>query len=85
LSALVALGQVLAGVGTNLLAGGLQSWRDQAEAAHDLQTRVAHEPALREELDVIIEKLGAISLAKAELSEKECHGLSTRSSRNCRN
>jgi len=71
LSALVALGQVLAGVGTNLLAGGLQSWRDQAEAARDLQARIEKEPDLREELDAIIEKLGAFSLAKAELPERE--------------
>ncbi len=71
LSALVALGQVLAGVGTNLLAGGLQSWRDQAEAARDLQARIEKEPALREELDAIVEKLDAIALAKAELPEKE--------------
>ncbi len=70
-SALVALGQVLAGVGTNLLAGGLQSWRDRAEAERYLQARIKKEPALREEIDTIVEKLDAISIAKAELPEKE--------------
>jgi hypothetical protein len=70
-SALMELGKVLAGVGTILLAGGLQSWRDQAEAARDLQARIENEPALREELDAIVEKLDAIALAKAELPEKE--------------
>lgn len=65
--AIGALGAVAAGVGGNLVANRLQGWKDEADAAK----RLASEPALREELDVILEKLDTFTQARNALPEAE--------------
>lgn len=74
LAAVFALANVLAGVGTNLLANRIQAWKDKAnetEAAVQIATEVADDPALRAELDAVLEKLDALSLAAQALSDED--------------
>jgi len=70
-AAAVALGGVLAGVGGNLIANRLQRWQDETDAARQLTTEVATEPALRAELDTVLEKLDAVAQAWEALPEAE--------------
>ncbi|MEW5867675.1 MAG: SUMF1/EgtB/PvdO family nonheme iron enzyme [Chloroflexota bacterium] len=65
------LGGVLASLGTNLLSNRLQSWQDETGAAQDLQAAVEQEPALRAELDAVLEKLEALALAEGHLSQED--------------
>jgi hypothetical protein len=67
--AAVALGGVLAGVGGNLIANRLQRWQDETDAARHLTAEVATEPALRAELDAVLEKLDAVAQARDALPE----------------
>jgi hypothetical protein len=69
--ALAVLGNVLAGVGSNLLANRIQGWKDEADAAHQLATDAAEDPALRAELDAILEKLEALPQAGLAESDQE--------------
>ncbi len=69
--ALVAFGQMLSSVATNLLASGIQKWHDEDEAARELNARVAQEPALREEVDALLTKFEAIKFAHEELPEAQ--------------
>jgi len=69
--AAVALGGVLAGVGGNLIANRLQRWQDETDAARQLTAEVATEPALRAELDAVLEKLDAVAQARDALPEAE--------------
>jgi formylglycine-generating enzyme required for sulfatase activity len=69
--ALAVLGNVLAGVGSNLLANRIQGWKDEADAAHQLATDATEDPALRAELDAILEKLEALPQAQAGLAESD--------------
>ncbi len=70
-AALFAFGQMLSSVATNLLANGIQKWRDEDEVARELNARVMQEPALREEVDALLSKLEAIKLAHEELPEAQ--------------
>src|SRR5574341_1450521 len=56
LTAIAALGGALAGVGSNLLANVIQSWKDKADtaAARQLETDLAEQPELRAEVDVLM-------------------------------
>ncbi|MBI4772176.1 MAG: NACHT domain-containing protein, partial [Chloroflexi bacterium] len=63
------LGGVLGALGTNLLANRIQGWKDEAGAAHDLAQAAPQDPALRAELDAVLEKLEAIPLARESLAE----------------
>src|SRR4029450_13863643 len=47
LGAVAALGGLLAGVGSKLLANYLQHWKDETDAARQLTTEVTREPALQ--------------------------------------
>src|SRR5262249_52763659 len=70
-AALAVLGSVVAGVGGNLLANRLQSWKDEADGARQLATALATEPGLRAEIDAVLEKLDAVAAAKQALPEAE--------------
>ncbi|MEW5869481.1 MAG: SUMF1/EgtB/PvdO family nonheme iron enzyme [Chloroflexota bacterium] len=70
-AALAELGKVAAAVGTNLLANQIQNWKDESDAARQLQEAASQQPDLRNELDAVLQKLEAISLAGARLSEAE--------------
>src|SRR3990170_2686429 len=67
-AALAALGSLLAGLGTNLLANQIQSWKDEADAAQKLTESIPEDPALRAELDAVLEKLQALSIAEQSLT-----------------
>ena len=63
--ALVALGGVSAGLGANLLANKIQSWKDKSEGeiAAELQTA----PELKETIDDLLEKMETLSSAQSNL------------------
>jgi hypothetical protein len=71
LGAVAALGGVLAGVGSKLLANYLQHWKDETDAARQLTTEVTREPALQAELDAVLEKFDAVAQARDALPEAE--------------
>jgi len=70
-TALTQLGMLTAGVGTSLLAGRLQKWKDEADAARQIEDEVVNNKDFRDELDIVLDKLNVISLAKEKLSEAE--------------
>jgi hypothetical protein len=70
-AALAALGGMAASVGSNLLANRIQSWKDEADAARQIATDVAEDPALRAELDTVLEKLEALPVAGQALAESD--------------
>ncbi len=70
-AALAALGSVVAGVGGNLLANQLQSWQDESDAVRQLAATVGHEPALRAEMDAVLEKLDVLTAAREALPAAE--------------
>ncbi|MBK6432560.1 NACHT domain-containing protein [Candidatus Amarolinea dominans] len=68
-AALVALGSVIGGIGGDLVANQIQAWKDRSEAelAAELQQAAAADPAWRQELDTVLEKLDAIQTVQAAL------------------
>lgn len=70
-SALAALGAVTASVGTNLLANQIQKWRDENDAAAQLEIGAQENAALRRELDAVLEKLDAFTIAQNALPASE--------------
>ena len=70
-AAFAALGTVLAGVGSNLVANQLQGWRDEHDAARKLAADVPHQPDLRAELDAVLERLDALAAARDALPEDQ--------------
>ncbi len=64
-------GVTAAGVGTNLLANVLQNWKDEADAAVQLQEAVEKDEGLKAEIDLLLEKLDVLAQAKNELSETD--------------
>lgn len=70
-AALAALGGVTAGVGTNLLANQIQKWRDEKDAAAQLETETQTNAELRRELDAVLEKLDAFAIAQNALPASE--------------
>ena len=57
ISAGMALGGVLAGVGSNLVANRIQGWKDEADAARQITAEVSKDVALRDELDAALQVL----------------------------
>ncbi len=70
-SALAALGAVTASVGTNLLANQIQKWRDENDAAAQLEIGAQENAALRRELDAVLKKLDAFTVAQDALPPSE--------------
>lgn len=70
-SAGVALGGVLAGVGTNLVANRVQGWKDEADAARDIASELPHTADFRDQLTSILRKLDTVALASNALPETE--------------
>lgn len=74
LTLLITLGNVVSGIGANLIAEQLQRWRDQAQpvAAADIitwvQTQAAPQAELRQTLDELLETFQAIPHAQNSLS-----------------
>ncbi|NOZ28403.1 MAG: SUMF1/EgtB/PvdO family nonheme iron enzyme [Chloroflexi bacterium] len=74
LAAIMALGNVLAGVGGNLLAERIQRWKDatdETDMAEEIAQEAAENQALRAEIDQMLAELEALSLAEAALSEED--------------
>lgn len=69
-SAWVALGGVLAGVGTNLVANRVQGWKDEADAARDIASELPHTADFRDELTSILRKLDTVALASNALPDE---------------
>lgn len=70
-SALAALGAVTASVGTNLIANQIQKWRDENDAALQLGPEAQTNDELRRELDAVLEKLDAFTVAQDALPASE--------------
>jgi len=76
ISALVALGQVTAGIGGGLVSNLIQNWKDNERIttegmASDLAPEVKNGEKLREEIDAILEKLEVIEMAKQNLKSEQ--------------
>ncbi len=70
-AALMALGGVVAGVGSNLLANQIQSWKDETDAARKLAQAAEESAPLREELDTVLKQLEVVALARDGLDESD--------------
>jgi hypothetical protein len=62
-----ALGGVLSGLGSNLIANQIQKWKDEESGAKQLADEVIKNPDLQSQLDAVLEKLDALSLAREML------------------
>ena len=71
LAAPTALAGVLAGVGSNLLAERMQSWKNEADAARQIESDVATDPSFRAQLDAVLEKLEVLGQAQQALPEAD--------------
>jgi formylglycine-generating enzyme required for sulfatase activity len=71
LAALLALGSVAGGVGANLIANQVQSWRDEADAAEQLSQAAQDDPDVREALDALLDELGVVEQAQAGMSDQD--------------
>lgn len=69
--AFVALGQLLAGVGGNLLANVVQKVKDEADAAQQLQQALQDHPAASEEIDALLDKLDVLAQVQAGMNEAD--------------
>jgi formylglycine-generating enzyme required for sulfatase activity len=65
-----ALAGVLAGIGSNLVAGRIQGYKDEAEAARAIQDDLREVPAIRAELDEVLAKLETLAHAPSALDEE---------------
>ncbi len=70
-TALMAVGGVLSGVGVNLISNQIQAWSDEVDAARTLETQVAKDAELRAALDKILEALQVPQLAEQALSDED--------------
>ena len=71
LAALGAFFGVAGGVGANLIANQVQSWKDEADAAEQLSQAAQSDPAVRETLDAVLDELDVIGQAQAGMSEAD--------------
>ncbi|MFQ5821924.1 MAG: NACHT domain-containing protein, partial [Candidatus Heimdallarchaeota archaeon] len=69
--ALTALGGVLTGMGGSLIANRIQSWKNEADAAKQLEKEALEDSNLRAELDIVLDKLNVLSLAEQTLAKSE--------------
>jgi formylglycine-generating enzyme required for sulfatase activity len=71
LAAILALGGVVAGVGGNLLANQIQSWKDETDAARTLARAAMENEDIRSAIDAVLEHLQVIPQAQSALSESD--------------
>lgn len=69
--AFVALGQVAAGIGGNLLANIIQKWKDEKQTAGELTNQIASDAELRNALDDMLEKLEVMTQAQSMLPQSQ--------------
>jgi formylglycine-generating enzyme required for sulfatase activity len=62
---------VASGLGANLLANIVQHWRDEANAAVELQQAVKRDPELQPKLDALLEQLDALQAAERALGDTD--------------
>jgi formylglycine-generating enzyme required for sulfatase activity len=65
------LATVLAGLGSNLLASYIDKWKGEADAARQIEQLMKTEPALRAELDALLEKFDVFSQATQVLRDAD--------------
>jgi len=70
-AALTALGGVAAGVGGNLLANQIQSWKDEVDAARQLAQAAQEDDDVRAALDAVLGQLEVVAHAQAGLDESD--------------
>ena len=70
-AALTALGSVLSGIGTGLITDRIKSWKNETDAARQIEADIEKKPDLRAELDTVLEKLTTFSHAQAALDTSE--------------
>ena len=70
-AAMSALGGVVAGVGSNLLANAIQDWKDEAGGAQKLEDLIGSNDELRAEIDAVLEELGTLDEAYTALPDSE--------------
>jgi hypothetical protein len=63
-AALKPLFDVVANVGTNLVADRIQGWKDEADAARQIATAIPQDAALRDELDAVLQAMDSVILAQ---------------------
>ena len=63
LTPIMELGKLFSGLGTSLLANRLQGWNNEADAAKEIESEIESNQDLRTELDELLERLNALSLA----------------------
>jgi hypothetical protein len=66
-----ALSAIAGSVDANLIANRLQGWKHEADATCQLADEVSREPALRTELDPILEKLEVFGQGRQALADAE--------------
>jgi formylglycine-generating enzyme required for sulfatase activity/energy-coupling factor transporter ATP-binding protein EcfA2 len=66
-----ALGILLAGVGTNLLANNIQTWKDEIDGAQKINIEIEHNPQIVQEADEALKQFEIIQLAEQALPEKD--------------
>lgn len=73
LAALMVLGSVLSGVGSNLVANRIEAWKNKSEAyaANELADALPKDERLHAELREVLKKLDVIALARSSLSEDD--------------
>jgi hypothetical protein len=60
-----------ANLGTNLLANQIQNWKDQVSTIQQVHQDLAQDPALRAELDLVLQKLDALAAAEQALPQAD--------------
>ncbi|MBC8556043.1 MAG: NACHT domain-containing protein, partial [Candidatus Brocadiales bacterium] len=69
LAPIMELGKLFSGLGTSLLANKLQGWKNETEAAKEIETEIENNQGLRAELDELLEKLNALPLARESVNK----------------
>lgn len=62
---------ILAGLGSGMLASQLDKWKNEADAAFQIEQAIHTEPALRAELDVLLEKFNVFADASQILRDAD--------------
>lgn len=70
-SALMTLGSVISGTGSNRLATAIQTWQDESDAARQIAMQLLMEPDLRIALDAVLDRLEVIPRARHALPEAD--------------